>query len=80
MITLKQEITLNEFDAWNGGADTLAVLSSGEITAIGYQIAEEYENGLTPTELNDILWFERDMIADWLGYEDFDELLEDKNA
>lgn len=80
MITLKQEITLNEFDAWSGGADTLAVLSSGEITAIGYQIAEEYENGLTPGELNDILWFERDMIAEWLGYEDFDELLEDKNA
>lgn len=80
MITLKQEITLNEFDAWSGGADTLAVLSSGEITAIGYQIAEIYKDSLTPGELNNILWFERDMIAEWLGYNDFDELLEDKNA
>ena len=80
MITLKQEITLSEFEAWSGGADTLAVFSDAEKDAIGWCIAEEYENGLTPTELNDILWFERDLIAEWLGYSDFDELLEDKNA
>ena len=80
MITIKQEITLSEFRAWSGAADTLAVLSDAEKDAIGWCIAERYEDSLTPVELNNLLWFERDMIAEWLGYEDFDELLEDKNA
>ena len=29
------------------------------------------------TELNDFFWFERDLIAEWLGYEDYDELMHD---
>ena len=28
----------------------------------------------TDTEINDFFWFERDTIAEWLGYEDWEDL------
>ena len=31
---------------------------------------------MTETELNDFFWFKRDTIAEWLGYENFDEIME----
>ena len=30
---------------------------------------------MTDTELNDFMWFEDDTIAEWLGYNDFDEIM-----
>ena len=37
---------------------------------------EEYEHGegWSDTAINDFLWFETDTIAEWLGYEDWDDL------
>jgi hypothetical protein len=41
------------------------------------QILEEiYPEGMSEFEVNDLFWFERDLIAEWLGYEDFDEIME----
>ena len=50
-------------------------------TSIGHLINEEmlkecYPDGIGETELNDIFWFEEDMIAEWLGYNNFDEIME----
>ena len=30
---------------------------------------------MSDTELNDFIWFEDDTIAEWLGYNDFDEIM-----
>ena len=42
---------------------------------------EEYDElyaEMEDVELNDFFWFERDTIAEWLGYEDYDELMKDR--
>lgn len=33
-----------------------------------------YPDGMSETELNDLLWFEDDTIAEWLGFEDWEAL------
>jgi len=76
MITIKRELNLQDFETWSGATETMKDLTASEIETIEMNIVELYPDGLTETELNDILWFERDMIAEWLGYNDFDEILE----
>jgi hypothetical protein len=41
-------------------------------------IEEIFGGECSDTELNDFFWFERDTIAEWLGYEDYDELIRDR--
>lgn len=33
---------------------------------------------MSDTEINDIFWFEEDFIAETLGYNDFEELMNDR--
>ena len=69
------ETSLESFEAWSGGKDTLDVLiEKGDCDSVEDLIEEQsYDNGWTETEINDFLWFERDMIAEHLGYGSWDE-------
>ena len=73
------EISLERFDAWSGGEDTLDVLRDKGLCDKLENILEcdVFADGCTDTELNDFLWFERDTIADWLGFSDWDDLEND---
>lgn len=73
------ETTLERFDAWSGGEDTLEVLREKGLCDRLEQILESdiFEDGCTDTELNDFLWFERDLIAEWLGFSDWESLEND---
>lgn len=70
MITFKISIdSLADFQAWQGGYDTLQAVQ--EANAID-ELNDYYNtvfNGMTPTEydINDWLWFERDVIYNKLG-------------
>jgi hypothetical protein len=70
------EYALENFPAWSGGKDTLEVLIEKGVCEQLEQILDEYfadrEEPPTETEVNDILWFERDWIAEMLGYDDWD--------
>lgn len=69
----KVECSLDRFEAWSGGKDTLDVLiEKGDCDEVE-QLIEEMETLDTDTAINDFLWFERDFIAQYLGYEDWDE-------
>ena len=76
MIIIKKEISLTDFNTWSGATDTVKYLTHEELEIIERNIIEVYPNGINETLLNDILWFERDLIAEWLGYNDFDEIIE----
>ena len=70
------ESSLEQFGAWSGGKDTLEVLiEKGDADEVERVIEELFYDGEVPTEtkINDILWFERDWIAEQLGYADWDE-------
>ena len=60
---------------WSGAKDTIAELTSDEVERLGQYIEDMFEDEVDETELNDFLWFERDTIAEWLGYDDFDSIM-----
>ena len=74
-MTIKTETTLKNFDFWSGAKDTVKYLTESELDTIESYLEELYPEGMTDTELNDFIWFEDDTIAEWLGYNDFNEIM-----
>ncbi len=68
------ETSLENFEAWSGGKDTMNDLSHSDCERLEKHIEELYPDGITDTQLNDFLWFERDTIADLLGYRNYEAL------
>lgn len=72
-----KEESLDSFEAWLGGKDTLDVLrEKGDCDAVESFIEEIQGvdcSAWSETTVNDFLWFERDTIAQHLGYSDWDE-------
>lgn len=73
------EISISQFDAWSGAKDTLKrILEEGKEKEFDSYIEEFYPDGLTDTELNDILWFDSENIFEAIGItEEEDEETED---
>ena len=71
-----REIPLTEFEFWSGGKDTVEELTEEELDQIEEILEEIYPEGMDETEVNDFLWFERELIAEWLGFKSFDEIME----
>lgn len=71
----KEVKTASDFEFWAVAGDIVEYLTDGEIEKIFSILEEFYPDGMTETELNDFFWFERDTIAEWLGYDDFDQIM-----
>jgi len=75
------ELDLARFEAWSGAVYTLdRIREEGKCEELEYMLEELYPNGLTETQLNDLLWFEREWLYESLGIsdeEDEDEEEED---
>jgi hypothetical protein len=71
------EESLDNFGAWSGGKDTLDTLrEKGDVDSVEClieELASMSEEGWSDTNINDFLWFERDSIAQHLGYSDWEE-------
>ena len=68
------ELELINFKAWSGGVNTLNKLIELDLVTEFENILDElYPEGLTETELNDILWFEPEWIFETLGIEEEEE-------
>lgn len=63
---------LEDFKAWAGGKATLDVLIEKGVCDVVEDFIEQCFSHPTDTGINDFLWFERDQIAEYLGYEDWD--------
>ncbi|OQB14299.1 MAG: hypothetical protein BWY15_01154 [Firmicutes bacterium ADurb.Bin193] len=70
-----KEESLTDFEFWSGAKDTAKYLTDEELTTIESYLEELFPDGMDETELNDFFWFEDDTIAEWLGYEDFEALM-----
>lgn len=64
------------YQPWSGAIDTYALIDyHDKLDELDELITECYPEGLTETELNDILWFDSEWVLDNLGIEvDNDEL------
>lgn len=71
----KEVYSRYDFEFWEGAADTVKYLTDDEIKEIFSALEEYYLDGMSETELNDFFWFERDTIAEWLGYDDFEQIM-----
>lgn len=78
-MVIKKEIdSVTEFIdmTWSGGRDTLDSLTWDECEQLLFMLDDLFcDSEPTETEVNDFLWFERDTVAEWLGFSDFDEIL-----
>lgn len=75
-------ISLTDYRPWSGAVDTFEkIRKEDKMDELDAFIEEMYPDGLTDTELNDLLWFEPEYVFDNLGidYEDEDEEDEDED-
>ena len=70
----KVETSLYDFPAWQGGKDTLnTLIDRGDCQEVEDLIETVFfDQDATDEDINDFLWFERDAIAEHLGYSDWD--------
>ena len=69
------ETSLENFEAWSGGRDTLEVLiEKGLCDTVEACLEDILDGDASDTYINDILWFERDMIAEWCGFSSWEAL------
>lgn len=69
------EKSLKDFEFWAGAKDTVKYLGDNELDIIESILEETYPEGISETEINDFFWFEDDTIAEWLGYNNFEEIM-----
>lgn len=76
------DLDLQNFGAWSGGKDTLNILTYEQINQLEGIFEDVFadNNEVSETTINDMLWFERDLIADWLGFADWEDLEHHNNA
>lgn len=69
------EQKLRYFKFWCGAKDTASELTFAELDQIESILEDAYPEGVYETLINDLFWFEPDLIAEWLGYENWETLL-----
>ena len=71
---ITSEINLRDFEGWSGAVDTLNTLTDEQKDDLEAILEDLWPDGMDETSLNDLLWFENDAIAEWLGFEDWEDL------
>ena len=67
-MTITYELDLNSFEAWSGAKDTLdRIQREGKCDLLEQILEDTYPDGMTETELNDLLWFDSELVYEWLG-------------
>ena len=75
---LYREKSLSDFEFWSGARDRANYLTYNDFNIIESILEDIYPEGVDETTINDLFWFEEDTIAEWLGYSDFEELIQDR--
>ena len=76
------EISLSEFDFWGPAEEVVSYLTNEELEYIE-QTLEDMNDDKTmwdKTELNDLFAYREDVIASILGYDDFEQLIEERTS
>ena len=73
MKLIKDNFRLRDFNAWMGAVDTKnIIIKNDKEDDFNFLIEELFEDGLTETELNDLLWFDDEYILEQLGINEYD--------
>ena len=72
------KISIANFEAWSGGKDTLdRIISEDKCDELEAILEELYPDGMTDTQLNDLLWFEPETVFNWVGIRTESEIREE---
>ena len=76
-----EEISLKEFPFWGLAETTIQYLTDKDFEMLESEL--EYDTrsniGINKTDLNDLFAYDEDYIANILGYDDFEQLVEDRS-
>lgn len=62
------------YTPWSGAVETYQrIQDAGKWDALEAVLDDIYPEGMTETELNDLLWFESETVFEWLGISDEEE-------
>lgn len=62
------------YTPWSGAVDTYnRIQDAGKWETLEAVLEDIYPDGMTETELNDLLWFEPETVYEWLGISDEEE-------
>ena len=68
---ISREMNLRNFEAWSGAKDTLnKLIELDKCEELETVLEDIYPEGMTETQLNDILWFDDEWIFETLGIEE----------
>lgn len=68
------EMSFSDFEPWSGACDTYnRICDENKQSEMDYYLEEMFPDGCTDTELNDLLWFDSEMIYEYLGILENDE-------
>ena len=70
--------SIRNFKFWSGARDTVDDLFNSDFDILEPMLEEYFNGEVEDVDLNDFFWFERDTIASWLGYENYEELMHDR--
>ena len=74
-MTYTVETSLENFPVWSGAVHTLDVLiENGLCDTVEACLIDALGEYPTDTEINDMLWFETDAIAEWCGFSSWEAL------
>ena len=73
------EQSLRNFEFWSGAKYRVKYLSDEQLDIVENILDDLYPEGTSETEVNDLFWFDEDTIAEWLGYNNFDEIMNEKD-
>lgn len=71
---------LMSFKFWSGACANVKILNEDDFKAIEDYLEEiQPDEGYTETNINDFFWFEDDIIANVCGYDNFEEMWNDRH-
>lgn len=74
-----KEFSIDTFEFWSGAKDTIEnVRKAGKMAELESIIEEAFADETpTDTQINDMVWFDRDFIYEQLGLDENGKLIED---
>ena len=70
---ITRDISLRDFEPWNGAVSTYEALSVEELDQLESELEFQYPDGIDETELNDLFWFHEDFVFQLAGHVDEEE-------
>lgn len=77
-----EEISLSEFEFWGPAKEIVSYLTDKDLEYIEDILEDMNEAGIrwNKTELNDLFAYRENIIASILGYDDFEQLIEERTS